>query len=99
MATYVYDPIRQIMVDKATREPMVSGPWKPVTPMHIPDIQPYLSPVDGKYVSGRKAKQDDLKRNNCVDAADLPSPTGGKLRNKKFAKKWNMEHHLSEEAR
>lgn len=94
MPTYVYRNGR--MVDKATGEPMVdpSQPFKPVTPMHIADIQPYLSPVDGKYVSGRRAKADDLKRTGCVDAADLPSPTGGKLRNAKIAKKYGMESRL-----
>lgn len=87
------------MVDKATGEPMVTGPFRPVTPMHVPDIQPYLSPVDGRYVSGRRAKADDLARTGCIDAADIASPTGGRFRNKEFAQKRGLTHLLKEDAR
>jgi hypothetical protein len=98
MAVYRYDPATDRMVDKETGEPMVSGPYRPATPMHVPDIQPYLSPVDGRYVSGRRAKADDLARTGCIDAADLPRPTGGKFRNKEFAQKRGLTHLLKEEA-
>ena len=99
MAVYRYDPATDRMVDKDTGEPMVSGPYRPVTPMHIPDIQPYLSPVDGKYVSGRRAKADDLARNNCIDANEMKRPEYGKFRNKKFAEKRGLTHLLKEESR
>ena len=99
MSVYVYDRDRDIMVDKVTREPMVSGPYRPVTPMHVPDIQPYLSPVTGAYVSGRRAKADDLARNNCIDANDLPRKTDGKFRNRKFAAKRGLTHLLKEDAK
>lgn len=99
MAVYVLRNGR--MVDKATGEPMnegpVSGPFP--CPRAIPDIEPYLSPVDGRYVGGRRSKRDDLARHNCVDASELPSPTDGKLRNRKFARKWGLEHMLREDAR
>lgn len=98
MAVYRYDPATDRMVDKATGEPMVTGPYQPVTPMHIPDIPAYLSPVDGKYVSGRRAKADDLARTGCVDAADLPRKTDGKFRSRQFAEKRGMTHMLKEEA-
>lgn len=99
MPVFVYRDGR--MVDKATGEPMNpephSGPFP--CPMHLPDIAPYLSPVDGKYVSGRRAKRDDLARTGCVDANDLPRPTGGGLRNKRFAAKHGLSHMLKEEHR
>ena len=98
MAVYRYDPATDRMVDKQTGEPMVSGPFRPVTPMHIPDIPAYLSPVDGKYISGRRAKADDLARNNCVDAAELPRKTDGKFRNRAFAEKRGLTHMLKEES-
>lgn len=91
MTTYVYRDGR--MVNKETGEPMVSGPWKPVTPRVVGDIEPYLSPVTGEYVSGRRAKRDDLAKNNCVDAAEL-DPGPRKLKNKRFAKKRGLEHLL-----
>jgi hypothetical protein len=99
MTIYVYDAQLDRMVDKETREPMVTGPFRPVTPMHIPDIAPYLSPVDGKYISGRQAKADDLLRNNCIDANDLPKKTDGKFKNRAFAEKRGLTHLLSEEAK
>lgn len=99
MAIFVYDPELDRMVNKVTREPMVDGPYRPVTPMHIPDIAPYLSPVDGAYVSGRRAKADDLARNNCIDANDLPKKTDGTFRNRAFAEKRGLTHLLSEEAK
>jgi hypothetical protein len=88
------------MVDKVTREPMVdpAAPFVPVTPMHIPDIAPYQSPVTGEYISGRRAKEDDLKRNNCIDANDLPRKTDGTFRSRKFAEKRGLAHLLKEDA-
>ena len=98
MATYVYRNGR--MVDKETGEPMVdpSAPWVPAMPMHIPDIAPYRSPVTGEVISGRRAKRADLDKHNCIDAGDMTSPTGGKLRDKEFAAKRGLTHMLKENA-
>jgi hypothetical protein len=100
MAVYVFDKERGIMVDKVTREPMNPEPLKGdfPCPRVWSDIEPYLSPVDGRYIGGRRSKRDDLARNNCVDASELPSATGGKFKNKRFAKKWGVESLLKEEA-
>lgn len=95
MSVYVLRQGR--MVDKHTGEPMNSGPHEGPFPCPgvVADIDPYLSPVDGKYVSGKRAKRDDLKRTDCVDAADLPT-LGGKLKNERFAKKHGMERRLGD---
>ena len=94
MAIYVYDKALGVMVDKVTREPMVSGPWQPVTPRVLSDLPAYRSPVDGSMIEGRRARRYDLEKNNCVDANDLPSPTGGRLKNEAFAKKHGLQHLL-----
>lgn len=94
MATFVYDPASDRMVDKETGEPMVSGEWEPVVPRVFGDLPGYQSPIDGKWVEGRRARRYDLESNNCVPAADLPSPTGGKFKNPRFAKKHGVEHLL-----
>ena len=94
MAVFVYRNGR--MVNKETGEPMVSGDWRPTVPMIVPDIEPYLSPASGEYVSGRRAKRDDLKKNGCIDAGDLPT-LGGKFKNKRFAAKRGLQ--VSEEYR
>ena len=99
MATFVYCSTRKVMVNKHTGEYMVdpSKPFVPVVPMVVHDIEPYQSPVSGEYVSGRRAKEEDLKKHNCIDAADLPSPTGGKFRSKKMVKKYNLPETLLKE--
>jgi len=101
MPTFVYDRERGVMVDKATGEPMNTKPPEGgfPCPRIIQDIPAYQSPIDGRYISGRKAKRDDLARHNCVDAAELKTATGGKFRNKKFAEKWGMTSRLAEDAK
>ncbi len=93
MATFVYDRERGMMVDKVTGEPM--NPGGPLaTPMVFSDLPGYQSPIDGAWVEGRRARRYDLQKNNCVDANDLPSPTGGRLKNERFARKHGLEHLL-----
>jgi hypothetical protein len=97
MPTFIWQDGR--IVNKATGEPMNSGHngGPPPCPRIIKDIAPYLSPVDGRYVSGRRAKRDDLARHNCVDAAELPSPTGGRLKSDKLIRKYGLPEHLKKE--
>lgn len=100
MPTYVYRDGR--MVDKRTGAPMLTEAERaaPIAcPRVIPDIEPYQSPVTGEVISGKRAKRDDLARHGCIDANDLPSPTGGKLKNRAFAEKRGLTHLLREDAR
>lgn len=83
-----------------TGEPMTTPEQRnaPVSvPYVISDIPDYTSPIDGRMITSRSERRDDLARNNCVDARDFPSPTGGKIRNKAFAKKRGLT--VSEEYR
>lgn len=98
-ARFRYDPDTDRMVNVDTGEPMVdpASPFVPVTPMHVPDIAPYLSPVTGEYIAGRRAKRADLEKHNCIDAGDLPSPTGGKFKSKRMVEKYNLPRHLLRE--
>lgn len=48
---------RFVLREKSTRN----------APAVLPDIEDYTSPVDGKLVSGRKQRREDLKRNGCVE--------------------------------
>lgn len=65
------------------------------TPRVWSDLPGYRSPIDGTWVEGRRARKYDLQKNNCIDANDLSSPTGGKLKNARFAKKHGLEHLLA----
>ena len=92
MAVYIYDAATQRMVDKVTREPMVDPDAPLCTPMTFGDLKGYTSPIDGKWVDGRRARAYDLESNNCVDANDFSKPK--KLKNPRFAKKHGLEHLL-----
>ncbi len=85
------------MVDKATGLPMLNQEERarePQCPRVFGDFEAYASPIDGTIVEGRRARRYDLEKNNCVDANELGSPTGGKLKNERFAKKHGLEHLL-----
>lgn len=79
------------MVDKHTGEPMVTGPWQPVAPRVFGDLPGYQSPIDGRWIEGRKARRYDLESNNCVEAGDSKPR---KLRNRRFAEKHGLTHLL-----
>lgn len=99
MAVYVLDPVQGRMVDKATGLPMLNQAERarPLqTPITFGDLPGYASPIDGKWIEGRRARKYDLESNNCVDAGDMKSPTGGKLRNAKFAAKHGLTHLLQQ---
>lgn len=87
-----------LLVDRATGEPMLSAEERarPMpAPMIMSDIPAYASPIDGRMITSRSERREDLLRNNCVEAGDMKSPTGGKIRNKAFAKKRGLK--VSEE--
>lgn len=71
---------------------------KPVpVPMVTPAMPEYTSPIDGRPITTRHERREDLKRNNCVEYEPSLSPTKGKLRNKKFCAKRGLQ--VSEEYR
>lgn len=45
--------------------PVDAPPSKPMAPAIFGDLPDYTSPVDGRVVSGRKQRRDDLRRNGC----------------------------------
>lgn len=61
---------------------------KPVqTPMVMEYFKPYACPVTGKEIWNRAQHRENLKRHNCVEGKELPSPTGGEIRNADFARR------------
>jgi hypothetical protein len=62
------------------------------TPTVISDIPEYASPIDGRLISSRSARREDLKRHNCVDGRDFPSLSDGKFRNKGFCRKRGLPY-------
>ena len=68
----------------------------PQCPRIVSDDPAYQSPVTGEWIEGRRARRYDLEKHGCIDGRDLPSPTGGKFRNKKFAEKHGVSHLLEQ---
>ncbi|WP_287257666.1 hypothetical protein [Mesorhizobium sp.] len=68
-----------------------------VMPAVISDIPEYASPIDGKMITSRSQRRDDLARSGCVEYEPSLSPTKGKLRNKRFCDKHGLT--VSEEFR
>lgn len=98
MTVFVYDPERGEMVDKKTREPMLTKEERsrPIqTPQVYGDLPGYQSPIDGRWIEGRRARKYDMEKHNCVDANDI-SPRSRGLKNERFAKKHGLERLLEQ---
>lgn len=83
-----------VLVERTTGEAMLTDEQRaaPICmPMIMRDIPEYASPIDGRMITSRSERREDLLRNNCVEAGDMKSPTGGKIRNKAFAKKRGLK--------
>jgi hypothetical protein len=91
MATYKWDG--STWVDKKTGEPMdLPYAGQVVCPMIQSDIPEYRSPIDGKLISSRSTRREDLKKNGCVEwepgiGGDRPRGIG----NPRFAAKHGLK--------
>lgn len=76
-------------VDRKTGEPMYKPYAGRVTmPRVYGDIPEYRSPIDGKMITSRSHRREDLIRNDCVemDPPRKPRP----YKNPAFAKRWGV---------
>jgi hypothetical protein len=73
--------------NKATGEPLKVPTGRLALPMVTPTMPEYQSPIDGRPITTRHARREDMKRNDCVEYEPSMSPTKGKLKNKAFCKK------------
>lgn len=95
MATYKWT--NGNWVDKSTGEPIhLPYEGQVVCPIVQSDIPEYRSPIDGKLISSRSTRREDLKKNGCVEWEPSLSKRSGGLGNAKFAAKHGMP--LSEAA-
>lgn len=86
-------------VDPSTNEPMpIPERSGVVMPMVRSDIEPYASPIDGRMITSRSERREDLARNGCVPYEPMGNMPKG-LKNVRFARKHGMEHMLTEEVR
>ena len=52
----------------ATGEPMAMPERDGIAmPMIVSDIPEYRSPIDGRPITSRSSRREDLRRNNCVE--------------------------------
>lgn len=85
------------MVHKETGEPMNRpGSNAPLqAPLVLPDTPGYRSPIDGKWIEGRRARRYDLESNNCIEAGDTSMSLGhksGGFKNRRFTEKHGLRH-------
>ena len=79
-------------MDRQTGAPMEKpSAGQIVMPTVISDIPEYASPIDGKVISTRSERREDLKRNNCVEWEPSLSPTKGKFKNPHFCGKRGLK--------
>jgi hypothetical protein len=94
--------MRYVWRDGELRDPetgiAMEVPDRVCLPMIVSDIEPYKSPIDGRLISSRSERRDDLARNGCVPYEPIGNVPKG-LTNPKFAKKHGAMHLLTEEAR
>ncbi len=62
-------------------------------PMIMRDIDEYESPIDGRMISSRSAKREDLKRSGCVEYEPQAGHRKG-YENPHFIKKHKVPRHL-----
>jgi hypothetical protein len=41
----------------------------------LPDKSPYVSPLDGSYVTSRSTHREHMRRHGVIEAGDMPMPT------------------------
>ena len=90
MATYVWRDGR--FVDKATGLPMLNQAERArevCAPMVMRDTPEYRSPIDGRLITSRSQRREDLIRNGCVEVDPPKKPRG--FKNARFAKKRGLE--------
>lgn len=47
---------------------------------YMPDKAPYLSPLDGSYITSRSQHREHMNKHGVVEAGDMPLPTGQRNR-------------------
>jgi len=63
-------------------------------PYVVRDISEYTSPIDGRPITSRSWRREDLARNDCVEVEPRKKPRG--FKNARFAKKRGLPLGLNE---
>ncbi len=61
------------------------------TPMIMRDTPEYASPIDGRMITSRSHRREDLLRNNCIEM-DPPRRGTRVLKNKKYCAKHKLPY-------
>jgi hypothetical protein len=78
--------------DRQTGEPMAKPYAGQIAmPAVLSDIPEYSSPIDGKMITSRSHRREDLKRSNCVEYEPSLSPVKDGFRNKRFCDKHGLQ--------
>lgn len=81
-------------VDKKTGQPMeVVDTGEIRMPMVMRDTPEYRSPIDGRLITSRSERREDLRRNGCYEV-DPPKKGTRHFKNKAWVKKRNLPMEL-----
>lgn len=89
-----------VLIDKATGEPAPSGPdFVPSAMLIGRDIAGYQSPVTKKWVEGRAAQREDLKRTGCrvADPSEFTPTYHSKERAIKHGREWEPRNDTAQQ--
>ena len=92
-------PQRYVFRAGAWRDPRTGAPMdlpagdEACAPVVQSDIAEYRSPIDGRPITSRAQRREDLRRNGCVEA-DPPKERRG-YRNRRFTEKRNLLLHAT----
>lgn len=81
-------------VEKRTGEVLRTRSDRICVPYVMRDIPEYTSPIDGKPITSRSHRRDDLARNGCIEVEPRKRPRG--FKNKRFAEKRGLPYGLNE---
>jgi len=81
-------------VEKRTGEPLSTKVDRICRPYVMRDIPEYASPIDGKPITSRSHRREDLARNDCVEVEPRKRPRG--FKNKRFCEKRGLPFGLNE---
>jgi hypothetical protein len=82
---YVYRDGRMVDRDGMPMLTQYDLAGEPCAPQVMRDTEPYRSPIDGRWITSRSWRREDMARNGCVEA-DPPKRKRG-LKNERFARK------------
>ena len=70
MASYIWDMSASRWVAPHEYARPIRAAAEFPCPMVVRDIEPYASPIDGRMITSRSERREDLRKNGCVEIGE-----------------------------